>query len=421
MKVVGLITEYNPFHNGHLYHIKEAKRITNADTVVVVMSGNFVQRGTCAILDKYSRTQIALEAGADVVIELPICYATASAEYFAMGGISILHNLKYVDAIIFGSECGDLKLLESIAEIYENEPIELANQIQQYVKLGMAYPAARAKALIDYLSLQKQSSVFEPSYLETVIQSPNNILGIEYLRAIKRLKSSIQPFTISRVQSQFHDEELTGKISSATAIRKSIELEKLNSIKHIKEAVPSVSYKVLKQKYGKSFPIGIDDVSVLLNFKLLSEDENSLLDYLDVSPDIANRICNLRSLSSTFTEFVDFIRTKQYTQTRIQRCLIHILLGIKENDLKRYSTIGYTPYARILGFRTSASSFLKRCSTLESITLITKLAKANLSEDAMYMLNQDIYATHLYNLLIAHRFGIEPKNEYTYGLVLVKD
>lgn len=421
MNVVGLITEYNPFHNGHLYHIQEAKRLTGADTVVVVMSGNFVQRGTVSLLDKYARTKMALEAGADVVIELPVCYATASAEYFAMGGVSLLHGLQCVDSIVFGSECGNLPLLQTIASIYEDEPSELTSTIQSLLKKGYNYPAARASALISYMSNKGYAKDYKGIDLEEVIQSPNNILGIEYLRALLRLKSSIKPYTIKRIQSNFHDENLTGTISSATSIRHNIESEKHDSIRQIKHAVPESTYKILKQNYEKTFPIVVDDISFLLNYKLLTETVESLQQYLDISEDLAYRIINQKNLTSTFSQYVDSIRTKQYTQTRIQRSLLHILLNITNESMHRYAKIGYTPYARILGFRTLASAFIKQCSQSDSLTVLTKLAKVNLESVASEMLNQDIYATNLYNLLVAQRFGIEPKNEYTHGLVLIKE
>lgn len=441
MSVVGLITEYNPFHNGHLYHMKEAKRITGADTVVVVMSGNFVQRGTLAMMDKYTRTRMALEAGADIVIELPVCYATASAEFFALGAVSILNQLGFVDSIVFGSECGNIELLQFIANVYEQEPAFVTQRIQELLRLGLTYPAARAAAVSDFLIqssdelIHATDSFMKPAsgtnlldnfkqkaaQLDEILNSPNNILGIEYLRALTRLKSRIKPYTITRIQSNFHSEELSGNISSATAIRKALSDPSPDLLLSIQEAVPHFAYHLLQTNYTKTFPMVPNDLSLLLKFCLLKSDADQLQSYLDVSPDLANRISRFKFSTHTFDELVDQIRSKQYTQTRIQRALLHILLDITSEDLKSYAKVGYTPYARILGLRKRCSSLLKRSNSEDTFTIITKLSKATLSAPASCMLQNDIRAAHLYNLLVSEKYQVTIKDEYTHGLILMND
>lgn len=206
MKIVGLITEYNPFHNGHLYHIQKAKEISGADAAVVVMSGNYVQRGAPAIMPKHLRAEVALEAGVPVVMELPVCYASGSAEYFAAGAISLFEQLGCIDSICFGSECGDYKVLERIARVTADEPEEYKFSLQEALRKGISFPRARQMALKAYL---KDDS------LDVILEQPNNILGIEYIKALYKKKSSIKTYTIKRMVSGYHDEELTGSYSSA--------------------------------------------------------------------------------------------------------------------------------------------------------------------------------------------------------------
>lgn len=417
MSVVGLITEYNPFHNGHLYHIQEAKRISGASTVVVVMSGNFVQRGTVAMVDKYTRTSMALQAGADLVIELPVCYATASAEYFASGAISILDKLGFVDSIVFGSECGDITVLKTIAQLYEHEPKEVTTRIQSYLRDGMNYPAARALAMKEYLTHHNPfSSAID---LEQVLNSPNNILGIEYIKAIHRQQSKLIPMTIERVQAHFHSEELCGSINSATAIRKAVLSSKANSLDEVKTSMPEFALQLLEEHNQVTCPIDSDDLTLLLKCKLLSESVDSLSSYLDVSHDLAHRILRFKWSNESYEQMVATLKSKQYTQTRIQRALLHILLGITTDAMEEYKKRDYTPYARILGLRTSASHYLKAAIKNQRIEVITKVSNHNLTGTDLHMLELDLYATHLYQLLISHKFGTACKDEYTHGIVRI--
>ena len=420
MSVVGLITEYNPFHNGHLYHIQEAKRVSGADTVVVVMSGNFVQRGTVAMIDKYTRTRMALMAGADIVIELPVCYATASAEFFALGAVSILDQLGFVDTIVFGSECGNVELLKEIAKLYENEPAAVTEEIQTLLRKGLTYPAARSTAMIQYLRENNLTSIDASIDIETILNSPNNILGIEYIKALHRLNSNIVPLTIQRIQAEFHSENLSGTINSATAIRKAVLSNRENFFEEIRLSLPDYAFELLQERYQITFPVDSDDVSMLLKYKLLSETADSLCSYQDVSKDLANRISKLKLSGHSFDDLVEEIKSKHYTQTRIQRAFIHILLNITKDSMQQYSNHNYTPYARILGLRKSASSYLRKTQKKEGFTIITKVSSASLSEPGLHMFQTDLAATHLYNLLIADKYGTECKDEYTHGMIIVE-
>lgn len=219
MKVVGIVAEYNPFHNGHRYHIEEARKCTGADFVVVVMSGDFVQRGEPAVIDKYHRTEMALSQGADLVLELPAAFACASAEYFATGAVSLLHALGCVDTLCFGSECGHLDLLEEIADLFIQEPSEYKEYLKTALKSGYSFPAARDEALKEYFA----EDLVKTAQIASVLSAPNNILGIEYIKALKVLGSSIRPVTITRMGQGYHETTFSDSFCSATALRRLLE------------------------------------------------------------------------------------------------------------------------------------------------------------------------------------------------------
>ncbi len=420
MRVVGLITEYNPFHNGHKYHIEEAKKKTNADYVVVIMSGNFVQRGTPAMMDKYQRTKMALNLGADLVIELPVCYATASAEFFALGAVSILDKLGIVTDICFGSECGDTNVLSTIARLLLNESDEYKKLISLYIKEGKTFPEARMEAI-------KNSCPIDYS---DILSSPNNILGIEYMKALLTLKSNINPVTITRITAHYHSEDLTNPntrdttcdsyaISSATAIRKV--LKDSTDLGLLESHVPGYVFNIMKENYLKTFPIFEDDYSLLLNYKLMWEDNLSLTKYTDITPDLANRISNLPLSGQTFNEFGKLIKSRQLTLTRVNRVLTHILLNLKEDDLKIYNTTGYGKYARILGFKKTSSHLIRLIDKNEKIPIITKVADAKnlLDNISLKMFYEDINSSHIYNHVVYHKYHTKLKDEYTAGVIIL--
>ncbi|GAA4652981.1 nucleotidyltransferase [Anaerocolumna aminovalerica] len=423
MKVVGLITEYNPFHNGHKYHMEEAKRITGADHVVVVMSGNFVQRGTPAIMNKYSRAKMALSCGADVVFELPVCYSTGSAEYFSLGAVSLLNQLGIIDEICFGSECGNVHELTSIARIVAEEPLEYKTLLGTFLKKGYTFPLARTYALKALL----------PDIDEAILSSPNNILGIEYIKALMQLKSSIKPVTIVRKLAGYHEEELnispqkgtstaaskTASISSATAIRKSI-LE-TTPLTALEPHVPGEVLNILKEEYSKTFPIYDDDYTLLLQYKLMLETKESLSGYLDLSNDIANRIKNTNISLLTYSQLAQEIKTKQLTLTRVNRAFTHILLNITTASMEEYKRKGYTQYARILGLKKASSYLLRQIQDKAQIPIITKVGNASktLNQTGRKMLHEDIFAANLYNQVIYHKYNTLIKDEYTHGIILI--
>ena len=413
MKTVGLITEYNPFHNGHAYHIEKAKMLTGADRVIVIMSGDFVQRGAPAIMPKHLRAESALLSGASLIMELPVCFATGSAEYFAQGSISLLNQLGCIDSICFGSECGDLHLLKEIAQILADEPIEYQTALKQALKEGASFPAARQEAL----------NIYSDKYSE-ILASPNNILGIEYLKALAKIHSKMEPFTIKRIGAGYHDMDIDGQFSSATAIRSDIyQLADVNSsseslpLTHIQTQVPSSCHELMKKNYQTRYPVKADDFSLLLKAKLLSETAGSLSHYLDMSPELANRILRLRNDYLSFEQFCDLLKTKELTRSRISRSLIHVLLGITNDWITAMKAP--VPYARILGFRKDHADLLGILKQTSDIPLITSPARAVLADTARQMLELDIYASDLYESVITDLYGTPFHNELTKQIIKI--
>lgn len=414
MNIVGLITEYNPFHNGHLYHIQEAKRVAKADAAVVIMSGNFVQRGAPAIMPKHLRAKSALLSGADLVLELPVCFATGSAEFFAMGAIALLDSLGCVDSICFGSECGDSEILGKIAKILSEEPDDYKKALQNALRKGMSFPQARQHALQEYFI----NNHFDANALADVLSQPNNILGIEYMKALYQRNSSMKAYSIRRIGAGYHESELTEKYSSASAIRQSLAKDSLSE--SIYRQLPFAAQTIMKETFDMRYPVYANDFSLILKYKLLQETKKSLTSYMDVSEDLANRIINLRNNFQSFDDFCDALKTKDMTYARISRGLLHILLNIRTEHLANYKKNGYCHYAHILGFRKSSAELLSLLKGTSKVSLLTKLTQTEgLSEAGCQMLHQDIFASDLYESVITDKFETSFINEYRQQIVKV--
>ena len=441
MRISSIISEYNPFHEGHKYHMENTKKITNSDYTIVIMSGNFTQRGTPAIIDKYARTRQALLCGADLVLELPVCFATASAEGFAFGAVSILDKLGVVDSLVFGSESGDIEKIQKVADFLTEEPLAYKERLQGFLKQGLSFPKARANVLGEFF----------PDLDKDFLSSSNNILGLEYCRALKYFNSSITPVTITRKDNLYNDEELAevGKLSSATAIRKALlqtsfyqesasqimqysdlpfqnpsyrqTLGRSGALDSISAHIPENSLNILKEHWGISAPVSSSDFSLLLNYKLLLENRDSLIRYADITSDLADRIYNNLNLYKDFDSFCDLLKTKELTHTRIARSLIHILLNIRKADYETFKNNGYGQYVRILGFRKESSVLLHAIKERSSIPMISKLADSvkELDGSALSMLEKDIQIAHIYESVVAGKFGQEFKNEFQRQLVIV--
>lgn len=421
MKVAGLITEYNPFHNGHLYHIRKTKEITGADHMLVVMSGDFVQRGAPAIMPKHIRTDMALKAGASVVMEIPVCFSLGSAEFFAAGAVSLLDKLNCIDAVCFGSECEDTAVLGRIAAVAAEEPKEYKAYLQEALKKGLSFPLARQTALRNYL---KEDAI------STILEKPNNILGIEYMKALYRRKSKIEVRTIKRAGAGYHDETIHKNFSSASAVRKLLSSAEAPAPPRdqavsgafppprLEGQVPSFCLPLFRDAYRKRFPVYTDDFSLILKYKLLAETPDSLTRYMDMTEELANRISKYTDHFLTFSQFCSLIKTRDMTYTRISRCLFHILLNITKEDINVYKTNGFCQYARILGFRKDSAQLLSCLKKRSEIPLITKPARTErLNSIGESMLLQDISASNLYESVIADKYKLPYINEYKKQIV----
>ena len=441
MKTIGIIAEYNPFHNGHAYQINEIKKRTNADYVVIAMSGDFVQRGTPAIIDKYARAKMALCCGADLVIELPTVWATASAESFAMAGVTIFDKMGCIDELCFGAETENLPLLSMLAETLADEPVEYQKLLSSYLKEGLVFPAARTKALCEHLGSDAVSSI---------LNEPNNILAVEYLKALKRRTSSIMPYLLKREGASYHNVKIltdtSAPTASATAIRKlllntgtgSVLQQESCVIPHsnacttsqentsnitegLTSSMPAVAKEILISYLNSRPLVQTDDFSSVLGYRLLNTSKEELADIGDCNPDIANRIFKNRTQFSSFENFCELNKSKDTTYTRINRILLHLILGITNQDYIQAKSFDYIPYLRILGFRKDSSALLKGLKASASVPVISKLADASslLSEDAMWLLEKDIFAADLYEQLCSIKKKTTPRSEYTREIVRI--
>ena len=414
MSVVGLITEYNPFHKGHEYHISKAKELTGADNTVVIMSGNFVQRGTPAFMDKHTRASIALNHGADLVLELPLPFSCSSAEYFALAAVSLLDRTGVVDYICFGAETDNLSLLEEIASILVNAKIDDAHPlnilIKENLKSGLSYATSRAFALCELCNNED---------INTIIEQPNNILAIEYLKALKLINSNIKPYVLKRTISTYHDSRDNDYMYSASSLRKNIDND--DSIKTLFDFE-----NIYKEKYKITYPINEDDFDTIMATKLI-ENLHSNVDfgiYNNIDEQLANKIIKtLRNNSySGWNDFCMMLKSKNIAYTSISRGLLSILLDIKKDDFKKYLDNNICNFVRILVFNKASSNILNSIKNNSSLTLIGQLSEINdnldLNEIDLNMINKSILADEFYNSIVKLKYSTDIPNEYKRKLII---
>jgi predicted nucleotidyltransferase len=407
MNTIGIIAEFNPFHNGHLHLIQKCIELLHADRVIVIMSGDFTQRGAPAFVDKFTRTKMALSCGADVVLELPIYYALGSAEYFAQGAVSTLNRLGCIDYLCFGSECADLSLLTETARILNDEPVSFRDTLSKELKKGLSYAAARQKALMTCLEEK------DISFPDSVLSCPNNILGIEYIRALLELNSPIKPFTIKREGEDYNSEALS-ELPSARAIRAA--LLKKNDFSLLSSCMPPFCLNELKNYHGTF--ADSDDLSVLLHYKLLTERSNGYTVFQDVNEDLSNKIISNLEEFTCFGAFCEQLKSKDIAYSRISRVLCHILLNITSRNMDEYKNDGYTSYARILGMKKASSDIVKEMKASAKIPVIGNLkeAKEALTSDfEKRLFDETLTASILYFSIYKNTV----LNEYRMPLILV--
>lgn len=401
MNITAIICEYNPLHQGHLYHLETARKETNADFIISIMSGNFLQRGTPAILDKYARAEAALRSGADLVLELPVAYASASAEYFALGAVSLANALGNVTHLSFGSEYGQADKFMDAARLLLTEPEEMKLPLKEALKNGLSYPAARAYAV----------KVSHPEFSD-ILEDPNNILGVEYCKALQKLGSKILPHTVKRHGQHYHSNDAGCGFASATGIRTLLSEDPQVSRSILQAQLAPASYEQLKDRLGK--PLLTEDAfSDLLQYKLITENRVNLTSYFGVTTELSNRIYKYLNSFECFSSFAELLKTKNMTRTAINRALLHILLDIKTSDVQSLTKRGCVDYIRVLGFRKEAAKLLKSYSKLPEIPLITNLS------DAPVLCETDILADRIYQMCISKTYGIPNQNEYQRKMLVI--
>jgi predicted nucleotidyltransferase len=391
MKTVGLIVEYNPLHNGHVHHFEQSKIITGADASIAVMSGHFLQRGEPALIGKWARAEAALKMGADVVLELPVRYSTAPAEWFAYGAAALLQATGIVDALCFGSELGSLDQLNQLARALYIEPAAFRELLQEELRRGISYPAAYSSAISRFTA---------SSELADAVEKPNNSLGLHYLIALQRLGSNIQPFTIPRTAAGYNQTDITDQtIASATAIRKLI-LEN-HPIDHVLAYIPTYMQSILDRecKDGRG-PNHWESFAAPLLYQLITSSAAELANYDEVDEGLEHRILSalshMKSDPFSVSLLLDAIKTKRYTRTKLQRTLLRILLRQRSSGYTRDQLQQGPTCIRVLGFTNRGRMLLNRMKKQATLPILTQINRSN-----AHLIEEDIQATAVYT--IAHR------------------
>ena len=361
MKAIGIIAEYNPFHNGHLYHLEKVKEMYPDYTIILVMNGNFTERGEVTIIDKWKRCDIALELGVDLVIELPFSFATQSADFYAYGAVTILEKLG-VEKVVFGSESDNIHDLKLIAETQLNND-EFDKLVKVYCKLGNNYPTALSKALEDLVGKK--------------ITTPNDLLGISYIKTILKNNYKIIPETIKRT-NDYHDKELNNTFSSATSIRESLKQDK-----SIKDQVPINTLKRLNNLHYMDMYFNI------LKYKIITED--NLEKYQTVETGMNKKLKEVISNVNTYDELIKSIKSKKDTYNKISRMLLHILCNFTKEDAEAFKEI---KYIRILGFNKTGKAYLNNIKKELDVPIISKITR---EKDPM--LEFELNTTKIYDLI----------------------
>jgi predicted nucleotidyltransferase len=381
MRAVGLIVEYNPFHNGHAYHLQASKEAANADVVIAVMSGNFLQRGEPALISKWFRTKMALLNGVDLVIELPYNFATQKAETFANGAVSILEAIG-CESLCFGSESGDISSFFQTNDYLRVQQKPYDEHIKQFMDTGVSYPKA--------LSLAFQQLPDSEKFLDLAM--PNNILGFQYIKSIKQQKSSIRPMTVPRKNADYHDEHFaSATIASATSIRKAIFSSEAGQ-SEIEQLVPEPTNQLLNEYYHE---YGVfhrwENYWGYLQFRLIHCSPDELKGIYEAEEGLENRLIASALVSDSFHEFMQKIKSKRYTWTRLQRLCVHILTNAKKTEMDRSQE--KATYLRLLGMTTTGKEYLNKRKTHFSLPLVSKLSSYKQKE-----IHLDIKAARIYAL-----------------------
>lgn len=398
MKVTGIIAEYDPFHNGHSYHIKKAREMTGADAIVVVMSGHFTQRGMPAFFRRDARVRMAVDGGADLVIELPYIYACNSSHEFARGAAGILNGIGCVDALVFGAETDDMDTLEKAARAAAGTDDRSSAYIKEEMKNGVSYPEALTRSVEKIYGAQTAA----------VLREPNNLLGIEYMKALHELGSGIKPFIVGRRSAahgesleMLHERKQEQRIASGTAVRKAVYAGGARAAEML---VPDTSFSIIsgyERNSGFSFTEYRDKIKKnmfeLLKYKIITSDESELAEVYGVAEGLENRLKSCISGAEDIDGLIDSVKSKRYTRARISRTLMHLLINLRTTD---FETLRETYCARVLGFSPTGGKLLRLMSESSAIPVFSNLSRLDKrSPEAARVLKYDMRASDVYALL----------------------
>ena len=356
MRVIGIICEYNPFHNGHIYQMTKSREIYHDSHIVAVMSGHFAQRGEASMLNKFARARAAVLHGADLVIELPFAYAVRSAEQFAKGGVKMLSRLGVVDSILFGAENPDTEKLGAIASISVKRETQAI--IHKNMMNGLSYAAALEKAL----NLNDEE--------KKLIREPNNILAIEYMKAINEMKSTMEPLAIARLGAHHCDKSIDGQIASGTAIRSVIQSSQ--SIDSLKGVLPNEIFCEISNKNSTDFP-SVKNLYRPLLSEILLHDSAHLKKIFGINEGLENKFIKAGLIAKSFDDFLGMIKSRRYPMTRLMRTILYIMLGVTK-DMINIIDASAPPYARILAFNDNGRKLIRKIKENSDVEMITKIS-----------------------------------------------
>lgn len=413
MNILGIIAEFNPLHRGHSYLMEKAKQMSGANYTIVIMSGNFTQRGEPAIYDKQTRTRWALACGADLVIEMPAAAACASAKDFARCGVGLLAATGIVTHLAFGCENAELPRLSRLSKILRFEPDPYKDRLKESLRQGLSWPAARSRALAGLVEDTPE-----------LLKQPNNILALEYLAALEESREifhhTITPLPVQRIHAGYHDPGLEKPFCSATALRQAILQDKdpNNYLFHFPDQIKEDAAKIICREPA----ITSDDLSSMVGLCLLNTSEDELLEILDMDPSLKDRIINQAEYFSGFNAFANRLVTRAYTRTRISRILIHLLLNMKNNCRQDLLQCSYAPYIRILGFKKDSAPLLgdlKKSSLAPVISRPAAALRQLISPDAQRLFRLDVHAAEIYQNLQSIKKGSPVPHEFRQKVVIL--
>lgn len=407
MKILGIIAEYNPFHYGHKYHLEKSIRKTDADYSIAVISGSFLQRGEPSFIDKWTKAKMAINNGFDLVIELPFIYSTQSAEYFAYGGVKLLDSLNIVDYISFGCESGDLLELSNIAKILNQEPESYVEILKKNLSEGLSYSKSRSNAIEDYINSKNTNDDVDYSH---ILKQSNNILAIEYLKALYKLDSNIEPSCIERIGSDYKDLSISNGFASATSIRNLI---KENGIQSSKPFVPKETYLALEEyidKY-KNFNY-LENYQDIIVYLLRTTSSQKIKKLLNIEQGLENRLIDKAFKYNDLEDIINAVSSKRYPKTRIQRILIHLLHSLYSDDFYEVEKV-YPSYIRVLGINKNGFDILNKIKFSSNVSIINKFAnyKDLKDKDINNVINYDKISSDIF-VLGLNNPDIFPNQDY---------